>query len=182
MMVMQMQQYSTFILAQGGNSDATAGGAPATQNAAPSNQALVPLGIPSASKPAPSEAQSLQPSGATAPAGTAARPAGFDPMFLYLMGGMLLLIIFTTWNGSRKEKKKRQEMNESLSKGDTVQMLGGIIGVVTEIRDDELVVRMEEGKIRFAKSAVQGILKSSRNSKADSSLETKPAAVGAGTR
>lgn len=178
---MQMQPYSTFILAQGGNSNAAAGGQPATQAPA-GNQALVPLGIPSASKPASTEGQSLQPAGATAPGGAAARPAGFEPMFLYLMGGMLLLIIFTTWNGSRKEKKKREEMNASLGKGDTVQMLGGIIGVVTEIRDDEIVVKMEEGKIRFAKSAVQGILKSSRNPKADSSLESKPAAIGAGTR
>lgn len=179
---MQTQQYPTFTLAQGGNSNAAAGGTPSVQAPPASNQALVPLGIPNAAKPASTEGQSLQPSGATAPAGGAARPAGFEPMFLYLMGGMLLLIIFTTWNGSRKEKKKREEMNSALGKGDTVQMLGGIIGVVTEIRDDEIVVKMEEGKIRFAKSAVQGILKSSRNPKADSSLESKPAAIGAGTR
>ncbi len=177
---MQMQPFSTLILAQGGQSGATAGAAPATSSAPASNQALVPLGIPTASKTTATEGQPLQPVGAAAPAG-AAKPAGFDPMLLYLMGGMLLLIIFTTWNGSRKEKKKREEMNSSIKKGDTVQMLGGIIGVVTEIRDDEVVVRMEEGKIRFAKSAVQGILKSS-GSKSDSSVESKPAAIGAGAR
>ncbi|MBL8875229.1 MAG: preprotein translocase subunit YajC [Phycisphaerae bacterium] len=174
---MQMQPFSTMILAQGGQSGATAGAAPSAQ---PSNQALVPLGIPTASKTTAVEGQPLPPAGTTAPG--AAKPAGFDPMFLYLMGGMLLLIIFTTWNGSRKEKKKREEMNTSLRKGDTVQMLGGIIGVVSDIRDDEIVVRMEEGKIRFAKTAVQGILKSSKDPKADSSVESKPAALGAGAR
>ncbi|MBX3378895.1 MAG: preprotein translocase subunit YajC [Phycisphaeraceae bacterium] len=177
---MQTQPFSIHILAQSGQTGATAGAAPATSAAPSGNQALVPLGIPTASKTAPIEGQTLQPAGTGSPVGGAAKPA-FDPMFLYLMGGMLLLIIFTTWNGSRKEKKKRQDMNSSLRKGDTVQMLGGIIGVVTEIRDDEVVVRMEEGKIRFAKSAVQGILKS-KDSKAESSLESKPAAVGAGTR
>ncbi|MBN8596663.1 MAG: preprotein translocase subunit YajC [Planctomycetes bacterium] len=174
---MQMQPFSTMILAQGGQSGATAGAAPSAQQ---SNQALVPLGIPTASKTTAVEGQPLPPAGTTAPG--AAKPAGFDPMFLYLMGGMLLLIIFTTWNGSRKEKKKRDEMNTSLRKGDTVQMLGGIIGVVSDIRDDEIVVRMEEGKIRFAKTAVQGILKSSKDPKADSSVESKPAALGAGAR
>lgn len=176
---MQMQPFSTLMLAQGGQTGASAGATPAGQPAG--NQALVPLGIPTASKQIGTEGQALQPAGATVPGG-AAKPAAFDPMFLYLMGGMLLLIIFTTWNGSRKERKKREEMSTSLRKGDTVQMLGGIIGVVSEIRDDEIVVRMEEGKIRFAKSAVQGILKSTKDPKADSSLESKPAAVGAGTR
>lgn len=182
---MQMQPFSTLILAQGGQTGATAGAAPAPTAAAPSapagNQALVPLGIPTASRTTAVEGQALPPAGTTTPPG-AAKPAAFDPMLLYLMGGMLLLIIFTTWNGSRKEKKKREEMSTSLRKGDTVQMLGGIIGVVSEIRDDEVVVRMEEGKIRFAKSAVQGILKSTKDPKADSSLESKPASVGAGTR
>jgi len=183
-MVMQMQPFSTLILAQGGQAGAGAGAAPATgatASAPTGNQALVPLGIPTASKTTAVEGQALTPAGATTAPG-AAKPAAFDPMMLYLMGGMLLLIIFTTWNGSRKEKKKREEMSTSLRKGDTVQMLGGIIGVVSEIRDDEVVVRMEEGKIRFAKSAVQGILKTSKDPKADSSLESKPAAVGAGTR
>lgn len=177
---MHTQAYPTLILAQGGQTGASAGPAPSSPPA--QNQALVPLGIPTASKAAATESQILQPANSPAPSGAAAKPATFDPMFLYLMGGMLFLIIFTTWNGSRKEKKKRQEMNSALRKGDTVQMLGGIIGVVSEVRDDEIVVRMEEGKIRFAKSAVQGILKSSKDSKADSSLETKPAAIGAGAR
>lgn len=177
---MQMQ-FSTLILAQGGQAGAGAGAAPAA-SAPAGNQGLVPLGIPTASKTTAVEGQPLTPAGATTVPQGAAKPAAFDPMMLYLMGGMLLLIIFTTWNGSRKEKKKREEMSSSLRKGDTVQMLGGIIGVVSEIRDDEVVVRMEEGKIRFAKSAVQGILKSSKDPKADSSLESKPAAVGAGTR
>jgi len=178
---MQMQPFSTLILAQGGQTGATAGAAPAP-SAPANNQALVPLGIPTASKTTAIEGQALPPAGASAPAGSAAKPAAFDPMILYLMGGMLLLIIFTTWNGSRKEKKKREEMNTSIRKGDTVQMLGGIIGVVTEIRDEEIVVRMEEGKIRFAKSAVQGILKSTKDPKAESSMESKPATVGAGSR
>ncbi|MBS0189362.1 MAG: preprotein translocase subunit YajC [Planctomycetes bacterium] len=175
-----MQMFSTLILAQGGQTGAAAGSAPAPQSG---NSALVPLGIPTAApKTAATEGQPLSTPAAAPGAAPGQRPAGMDPTLLYLMGGMLLLIIFTTWSGSRKEKKKRAELNSSLAKGDTVQMLGGIIGVVAEVRDDEVVVRMEEGKIRFAKSAVQAILKSSTGSKSGSTVETKPSSAVAGTR
>lgn len=166
---MQMQTFPTLILAQGGNSGATAGAAPA----------LVPLGVPT---PAKTTAVEGQPLPTTAPGGAASRPAGGLDSMMFIILPALGLMLFMMWNTSRSEKKKRAELNNSIKKGDTVQMLGGIIGVVTEIRDDEVVVKMEEGKIRFARSAVQGILKSTRDSKAEAAVEPKMASVGAGTR
>jgi preprotein translocase subunit YajC len=48
----------------------------------------------------------------------------------------------------------------SIKKQDKVQMIGGIIGTVVEMSDDEIVLKVEEGRIRFHKSSVQGVLQS----------------------
>jgi preprotein translocase subunit YajC len=132
-----------------------------SQSSAPaSQQALVPVGIPAAARPAATtgtESQPLPAPNTSAPA--AARGPG-DFTFLAIMVGFLLLMIFMAWSGNRKEKKKREELNSSIGKGDTVQTIGGIIGEIAEMRENEVILRVEDGRIRFARSAIQGILKS----------------------
>ena len=49
----------------------------------------------------------------------------------------------------------------SLAKGSKVQTIGGILGTVVEVRDDELIVKVDENsntRLRFAKSAVTTVL------------------------
>lgn len=98
----------------------------------------------------------------TAPGNTPAAPSGLGPIFPILLAIMAFMIITTIMSG-RKEKKKRAEMMSSLGKHDRVQTIGGIIGVIQELRDDEVVLRVDESsntRIRFARSAVQQVLKS----------------------
>ncbi|MBS0191709.1 MAG: preprotein translocase subunit YajC [Phycisphaerales bacterium] len=172
---MQTQFAYNLVLAQAG---VNAGAPATTAPAGNSNQALVPLGIPTASKPAPGESQALQ----SATPGTPARPSGpMDSMLVFLLP-LCGIMLFVIWNGNRSEKKKRAELNSSVKKGDTVQMIGGIIGVVSELRDDEIVLKMEEGRIRFARSAVQAVLKNTRDAKSDTTVEPKLASANAGAR
>ncbi|HEX8876426.1 MAG TPA: preprotein translocase subunit YajC [Phycisphaerales bacterium] len=148
------------------------------QAAPASNQALVPIGIPTAAKTAATESQPLAPN--TVPAGPTGAPRGMDMTFLFIMVGFLLLMIFMTWSGSRKEKKKREELNSALGKGDTVQTIGGIIGEIVELGDKDVVLRSVDGRIRFARSAIQGILKSKgdkSDARADATVEPKLAAT-----
>lgn len=101
------------------------------------------------------------PAGAQAPSG-----GGFEPFFVILMGMLVVMIMFSVLGG-RKEKKRRAEMLSSVKRHDRVQTVGGVIGTVSEVRDDEIVVKVDEStntKIRFARSAVQQILKSSNSS------------------
>lgn len=160
-----------------------AGQAPAASSPA-SGQALVPVGIPTAAKPATAataESQPLPAPNATGPA-PARGPADFT--FLAIMVGFLLLMIFMAWSGNRKEKKKREELNNSLGKGDTVQTIGGVIGEIAELRENDVILRVEDGRIRFARSAIQGILRSKGDKsegKAEASVEPKLAAT-AGAR
>lgn len=84
--------------------------------------------------------------------------SGFLPI---LMVFLLMMIVMSIFSG-RKEKKRRAELLSSLKRHDKVRMAGGMLGIVTDVRDDEVVVKVDEStntKIRFARDAVQVIVK-----------------------
>lgn len=89
-------------------------------------------------------------------------PGLFDsPMFLILIVGMMVLWIFMLGGGSRKQKKKQQQMLASMSKGSKVVSIGGIKGSVVEVRDDEVVVKVDENnntRMKFTKDAIRTVL------------------------
>jgi preprotein translocase subunit YajC len=83
----------------------------------------------------------------------------FDGLMI-LLPIMLGVMIFMTFRSQSKEKKKRQQLLSTLSKGDRVQTIGGIIGNIVEIRDEEkvVIVKVDENnntKMKFASSAIQ---------------------------
>jgi len=90
------------------------------------------------------------------------KPKGFlDGGFLPLMLMMIVIMVIFTMRGSRREKKKRADMIATLQKGDKVQTVGGIIGTVVQVRDSDLVLKVDENtgaKISFSRSAVQTVL------------------------
>jgi preprotein translocase subunit YajC len=70
--------------------------------------------------------------------------------------GMWLFMI----TSQRKEKKKKQQMQQSLKKGAKVQTIGGVLGTVMEVREDEVIVKVDENantRMRFARSAIQSV-------------------------
>ena len=90
-----------------------------------------------------------------------APPPGAGSMLIWLLPLALVFLMLTM--GNRKEKKKRQQIMDALSKGDKVQTVGGVLGTVVEVRDDEVVVKVDENantRLRFARSAIQSILES----------------------
>jgi len=81
-----------------------------------------------------------------------------NPMFL-LLGAMLLMFVFMG-RGKRKTEAKRKEMLSALKKGDKVTTIGGIVGTIMEVRDDEVTVKIDESsntRMRFARWAVRGV-------------------------
>ncbi len=136
--------------------------------------------------PTQSAATTTVPAAATAPGtGTAARPAaGPDLTFLFIISGLFLFLILTSVLGGRKEKKKRAELLGALARNDRVQTVGGVIGTVVELRDDEVVLRVDENtntRITFSKAAVQQILRKGGGGggggpATSSQAEAKPAA------
>jgi preprotein translocase subunit YajC len=94
--------------------------------------------------------------------GTPAPAPGMDPTLLFVMLGMLVLMFTLSAWTARKEKKKRAELLSSIGRYDRVQTIGGIIGTIVEVKDDEVILKVDENtntKISFSRSSIQGVLK-----------------------
>ena len=79
---------------------------------------------------------------------------------LLLMIGAFFLLYMWMGRGRRKEQQRRRAMLADLKKGDKVTTIGGIVGTLMEIRDDEVTVKVDESanvRMRFARWAVRGV-------------------------
>jgi len=90
----------------------------------------------------------------------AAKPA-FNPqlIFIVLMIAVVYLMLF---RGPKQKQKKHQQMVSSLAKNDRVRTIGGIIGTIVDIRDDEVILKIDESnntKIKIIKGAIATTLK-----------------------
>jgi preprotein translocase subunit YajC len=140
---------------------------------AQSGQPVAPAGMPGATPTAPAATTTLPGGTIQTPVGTTggqAQPQG-SMMILMLLPLMILFMVLMSWFTGRKEKKRRAELMSSLKRGDKIQLFGGMIGTVADLYDDEVVVRVEEGRIRFARSAIQSVLSS--GTKANGLIEAK---------
>lgn len=96
-----------------------------------------------------------QASSAAAPA----QPSMFEFLMPFvLMGVVFWLIVFRPRSG---EQKKFKEMLDNLKKGDRVMTIGGVIATVVQMRDDEVVLKVDEAtntKMTFTRSAIKQVL------------------------
>jgi len=91
--------------------------------------------------------------------------AGGQGFFFIMMAVLVGMIVISMFSG-RKDKKKKAEMMSAMGKGDRVQTIGGILGTVVEVRENDVLLKVDENantKIRFAKSAVQTVLEAKDN-------------------
>ena len=72
---------------------------------------------------------------------------------------MLALIFVVMWffmiRPQRKQQKELQNFRDSLKKGDKVVTIGGIYGTVSEIKDNSVLIEVDNNvKIRVSKQAL----------------------------
>ena len=94
--------------------------------------------------------------GTAAPQGAAGGP-GFMIMMVVLLGAMILF----SFVSARREKKKREELLGNIKKHDKVLTIGGVVGTVVEMKDDSVVLKVDETsntRITFAKSAISQVM------------------------
>ncbi|MHC4260087.1 MAG: preprotein translocase subunit YajC [Planctomycetota bacterium] len=75
-------------------------------------------------------------------------------IFLVLMFVMFYLILF---RGPRKKQQQHRQMVQTLERNDRVRTIGGIIGVVVDIKGDEITLKVDESnntKIKVISSAI----------------------------
>jgi preprotein translocase subunit YajC len=74
------------------------------------------------------------------------------PLILIMVFMYLLL-----FRGPRRQQKQQRQMVQTLKKNDRVRTIGGIIGTVVEVRDDEVHLKIDEAnntKIWISASAI----------------------------
>lgn len=72
---------------------------------------------------------------------------------------LLVLFYFLLIRPQQKQQKQRQEMLGALKKGDRVVTIGGIHGVVKEIQDDVLIIRVADNvNIKFNRNGIDSVL------------------------
>jgi preprotein translocase subunit YajC len=91
---------------------------------------------------------------------------GFDPTILIFMALMFVMMYFLTIRPQRQKQKKLQAQIAALKTGDKIVTSGGIHGLVTNIKDTTVVVKVADNvKIEMDKPAVATVLP--KASKAD---------------
>ena len=82
-----------------------------------------------------------------------------NPVFLIV--GMVVIWWFLVLKPQRKQEKERAGKLEAMKKGDKVLTRAGIYGVVSRVKDDVVVVRIDtDGKVLvpFQKAAIEDVL------------------------
>ncbi|MEK6798474.1 MAG: preprotein translocase subunit YajC [Planctomycetota bacterium] len=95
--------------------------------------------------------QSTQPGGSS-PA------ASFFPIALML--AFVVFMLLTSRSQRRREQRDRDSMQGRLAKNHRVLTVGGIIGTVMSVKDDEVVLKVDETtntKMTFLRSSIQRI-------------------------
>jgi preprotein translocase subunit YajC len=127
-----------------------------------------PLSSSGSDVPVASPGGTVAPGGQTpAGGGTTAAPAGNPNSFLLLVGLVVAVMLIFSMLTQRKERKRREATLNAIKKHDRVQTIGGVIGLVVEIKPDYVVLKVDESsntRITFSRAAVQQVLTSSNSS------------------
>jgi len=115
----------------------------------------------------PASESGTQADGAPGPGGPQPPPGGgggFGQLFIFLpLIAILVFMMIASGRKQKKEQQARQQMLASIRRSDRVQTVGGVIGTVQDLTDNELVLRVDEEsgtRVRFSRSAVQQVLES----------------------
>lgn len=93
--------------------------------------------------------------GGAAPGGIGGNFGSILPMMIL----MFVIIYFLMIRPEQKKQKERQEMMKNLKKGDKVVTAGGIMGVVGNVKDDTVMVKIADNTVvEFTRSAVSTVI------------------------
>ena len=93
-------------------------------------------------------------------------------MLMTLIVPMAFIFIVVMWmssSGRKKEQKKRKDMLATLKKHDRVMTIGGVIGTVMDVREDEVTLKVDESnntRMRFSQTAIQKVISEDQESDA----------------
>jgi preprotein translocase subunit YajC len=97
-----------------------------------------------------------------------AAAGGSSAMSIVMLVSIFAIFYFLLIRPQRKKEKERQAMIEAVKKGDKVTTIGGIKGVVTNVKESTVTVKVDDNcKLEFTKSAVSSVDSSKDEVKSD---------------
>ncbi len=82
-------------------------------------------------------------------------------MVVLLIVAMLFYMFFGSQRTKKKEEQTRAEMLKNMKRGDRVVTAGGIMGTIVDVRDTEVVLKVDESsntKIKFTRDAIKRVV------------------------
>ena len=116
---------------------------PATITAEPVGKQTEPVTVVPGSVPPPTTAAPVK--------------KGPDFSFIIMLALMFVVMYLLLFRAPRKKQQEHTRMVKALQKNDKVQTIGGIIGIVVDVKDDEITLKVYENnntKIRVVPSAI----------------------------
>ena len=68
---------------------------------------------------------------------------------------------FVMFRGPKKRQKEQKKVMDDMKKNDRVRTIGGILGTIVDIRDDEVVIKIDESnntKMRMVRNAIATVV------------------------
>lgn len=91
-------------------------------------------------------------------------PRPVSPLMQLLPFILIFVVMYMfLFRGPKKKQQQHQQMVQSLRRNDKVRTIGGIIGTVIDIKDDEITLKVDESnntKIKVTPSAISKSLSS----------------------
>lgn len=84
---------------------------------------------------------------------------------LIMVGLALVFFYFILWRPEQKRRKTMETLRSSMKKGDRVIAMG-MVGNITKIKDDTVIVKTGDAEIEFLKAAISEV-------QADAKAESK---------
>ena len=80
-----------------------------------------------------------------------------------MLGGFGLVFYFLLIRPQKKQKKEREQLMNALTKGARVVTIGGIVGTVQRVEDNEVLLLIDKDKkvhVKMLKSSIGNVLES----------------------
>lgn len=88
-------------------------------------------------------------------------PGSGQVVFFAMMIALVAFMFLTSRSQKKREKREKEEMHQRMAKNDRVLTVGGVLGTVVTVKDDEVIVKVDEStntKMTFLKTAIQRIV------------------------
>jgi len=110
---------------------------------------------------------------AQTPVPTSAPAPRDNPLMVFVWMGLIVFVFwFLMLRPKQKEQKQRDQMLKAIKKYDKVMTIGGIVGTVMEVREEEIIIKVDENtntRIKFTRGAIQRVLSSADADKTEKS-------------